>query len=185
MSQRKSGYERKARDVYETPAWVTEALVATVKLRGPIWEPAAGGGKIVNVIRKAGFEVLASDIAGSTPNAPAMGDFLSAYASPMKSLGAVVTNPPYGLAQEFVETALAITKPFKGQVAMLLRIDWDSASTRGHLFGRSLAWSCKVVLTKRIVWFEDTGGSPSYNHAWYVWDHAREATAEPVIRYAP
>jgi hypothetical protein len=27
MSQRDSGYERKERDLYETPAWVTEALL--------------------------------------------------------------------------------------------------------------------------------------------------------------
>ena len=28
MSQRESGYERKERDLYETPVWVTEALLA-------------------------------------------------------------------------------------------------------------------------------------------------------------
>jgi hypothetical protein len=27
MSQRESGYERKERDLYETPEWVTEALL--------------------------------------------------------------------------------------------------------------------------------------------------------------
>ena len=31
-----SGYAREGRDFYATPAWVTEALLAHVKLRGPV-----------------------------------------------------------------------------------------------------------------------------------------------------
>jgi hypothetical protein len=43
MSQRKSGYERKERDSYQTPAWVTLALVPHLPwLPGRVWEPACG-----------------------------------------------------------------------------------------------------------------------------------------------
>jgi hypothetical protein len=46
VSQRESGYERKERDLYETPAWVTLALIRHLpgRLRPGmnVYEPAAG-----------------------------------------------------------------------------------------------------------------------------------------------
>lgn len=42
MSQRDSGYERKERDLYETPEWVTLALVPHLRRAiNSVWEPAA------------------------------------------------------------------------------------------------------------------------------------------------
>jgi hypothetical protein len=41
MSQRPSGYERKDGDCYETPAWVTQALVPHLGPSRLAWEPAA------------------------------------------------------------------------------------------------------------------------------------------------
>ena len=47
MSQRESGYQRKPLDQYETPAWVTLALIPHLpEFTGKIWEPACGSGKI-------------------------------------------------------------------------------------------------------------------------------------------
>jgi hypothetical protein len=64
MSQRESGYERKALDQYETPSWVTLALLPRLpEINGVIWEPACGGGKMVAALRQAGFDVIGSDIA--------------------------------------------------------------------------------------------------------------------------
>jgi hypothetical protein len=63
MSQRESGYERKALDHYETPSWVTLALEPHLpEIRGVIWKPACGGGKMVAALRQAGFDVIGSDI---------------------------------------------------------------------------------------------------------------------------
>jgi hypothetical protein len=52
-------------------------------------------------------------------------------------------------------------------VAMLLRTDFDqpvAARIYCPMFAK------KVVLTKRIRWFEDSNGSPSFNHCWMIWD---------------
>ena len=47
MSQRESGYEHKERDLYETPEWVTEALLPHLPASCQIvWEPAAGSGRM-------------------------------------------------------------------------------------------------------------------------------------------
>lgn len=185
MSQRASGYARQERDLYETPTWVTAALIDNclcADAKPVIWEPAAGNGAIVNPLRDAGFKVHASDLAGRDGDTPLMGDFLSTMTLP-KGVRAIVTNPPYKLAQQFIETAIAFMQPRNGIVAMLLRIDFDSAATRAHLFRDCDGWWMKLVFTKRIVWFEG-GGSPSFNHAWYVWNFDGPPCT-PTIAYAP
>jgi hypothetical protein len=40
----------------------------------------------------------------------------------------------------------------------------------------------KVVLTKRIRWFEDSTGSPTFNHCWMIWD--RQHQGPPTLAYA-
>jgi hypothetical protein len=48
---------------------------------------------------------------------------------------------------------------------MLLRTNYDHAATRQHLFSDCNAFAKKIVLTKRIVWFDGPGAPPSFNHA--------------------
>lgn len=173
MSQRNSGYERKERDLYETPEWVTLALIPHIPKRiETVYEPAAGTGKMVAALKKAGFYVVSSDIA--------MGfDFLKCREA---AANAIITNPPYALAREFIITALDATMP-DGFVAMLLRCDFDSTPTRRHIFGNCPQFAKKLVLTKRIRWFEDSKGSPSFNHAWYIWDWKH--SGPPTLAYGP
>lgn len=182
MSQRDSGYERKERDLYETPEWVTEALVAaefSSLAPAHFWEPAQGGGKIARVLSKIG-PVTGTDIDTGC-------DFLSTRELPHLMCNAIVTNPPYELATEFCEHALSLVKPKRGFVAMLLRTDFDHAKSRTHLFRDCPAFSNKLVLMKRICWFvEDNGkpkASPSFNHAWFIWDWTHEGP--PTIGYGP
>jgi|SRR5215211_492089 len=172
MSQRESGYERLALDQYETPTWVTAALVphlpAGISL---VWEPASGSGKMVEALKSGGLKVEHSDISSGQ-------DFLQ---SRRAGFDAIITNPPYVLAQKFIEHALALMEARGGLVAMLLRSDFDHAKTRVHLFHGCRAFAKKVVLTKRIVWFDDKKAAPSFNHAWFIWDwrHA----GPPTISY--
>lgn len=179
MSQRDSGYERKERDLYETPEWVTEALRPHIP-RQPekIWEPAAGSGKMSRVLSTWGCGVVSSDIEPSPLAYQA--DFLTC--PPHDGADAIITNPPYELATEFVQRALG-NIPFGGFVAMLLRTDFDHAKTRQHLFSRHRSFAKKVVLTKRIKWFEDSKGQPSFNHAWFLWHHGHDGA--PTLAYGP
>jgi hypothetical protein len=64
---------------------------------------------------------------------------------------------------------------------MLLRTDFDHAVSRAHLFADCAMFAKKLVLTKRIRWFEDSKGSPSFNHCWTMWD--RQHRAPPTIAY--
>lgn len=167
MSQRDSGYERKERDAYETPEWVTQALLPHLPPSLTIWEPAAGSGKMLRVLSAAGHNVVGTDIIEGV-------DFLMTDRPPCS---AIITNPPYALAQKFIERAVSFTP----LVAMLLRTDYDHAKTRQHLFGHCPMFAKKLVLTKRIVWFESEKAAPSFNHAWYIWNI--QHTGSPVLVY--
>jgi hypothetical protein len=172
MSQRVSGYARKPNDSYETPAWVTQALLPHIRVKPPamVLEPAAGTGKMAKALKHAGFKVKAADLTDGD-------DFLDLALLP-GMIDAVITNPPYGMAAEFISHALDLTEP-RGLVAMLLRTDYDHAATRRYLF--IYPFAKKVVLTKRIRWFANSTGSPSFNHAWFVWDWRHKG--EPVLAY--
>lgn len=177
MSQRDSGYERHERDLYETPPWVTLALIPHLPTRlkpgMSVYEPAAGSGKMLRVLADVGFVVDADDISDG-------GDFLECIRT---NYSAIITNPPYDIAVEFIDRAIRLQKAEAGLVAMLLRTDFDHARTRSRLFGDCPSFAKKVVLTKRIKWFEDGKGSPSFNHAWFIWDHQHEGP--PTLAYGP
>ena len=190
MSQRESGYERKERDLYETPEWVTEALIPHIaNWVTSVWEPAAGNRRMANVLADwvADANLYASDIEPSKD--VFAGDFLEYRIPPVvgEYTQAIITNPPYDHAQEFCEHALRLMEPIGGFVAMLLRTDFDHAKSRTHLFRDCPAFAKKLVLMKRIVWFvEDNGkpkASPSFNHAWYIWNWWHEGPA--TLAYGP
>jgi hypothetical protein len=74
-------------------------------------------------------------------------------------------------------------RPNGGLVAMLLRCDFDHAKSRQHLFGGCAQFAKKLILTRRIRWIENSTGSPSFNHAWFIWDWQHQGP--PVLVYGP
>jgi hypothetical protein len=190
VSQRNSGYVRNDFDAYSTPTWCTRALVPHIPEQvKTIWEPASGEGAMANVLRDQGYTVIATDIrpGNGMPTHTESINFLdrSAAGAPSHLWGfhAVISNPPFYLAQEFIERALELTAPQQGFVAMLLRADFDHAKGRRHLFADCPAFAKRLVLTRRIVWFVDplTGkpkAAPSTNHSWYLWDHRHRGAPE-------
>ena len=190
MGQRNSGYSRQEADNYATPNWVTGALLPHIPDRVRVaWEPASGEGAMARVLcehlsPRRGGGVLATDIrpGNGMPTSDLSIDFLD-EAPALPPYQAIVSNPPFNLAQKFIERALELTAPGKGFVAMLLRTDYDHAKGRRHLFADNPAFAKRIVLTKRIVWFVDplTGrpkASPSENHAWLCWDHTHSGPAQ-------
>jgi hypothetical protein len=83
MSQRDSGYERKDRDLYETPAWVTKELLSHLRACETVWEPAAGSGKMVGVLESFAENVIATDIETG-----------HVFREAERPADAIITNPP-------------------------------------------------------------------------------------------
>jgi hypothetical protein len=122
-------------DLYETPEVATWALVRAEQLPHRLWEPACGPGAIVRVLRSAGHEVIGSDLVDYGDPTHFHGrDFLMERKGP-DGCEAIVTNPPFKLAGEFVAHALELVP----KVVMLLRLGFLESERRtpildtGHL----------------------------------------------------
>jgi hypothetical protein len=90
-----------------------------------IWEPAMGEGQMLRELQNYCPDAHGSDIETGT-------DFLQQ--TNWLHANAVISNPPYTLAREFIEHAIRLTGETAGLAAMLLRTDYDHAATRQHLF---------------------------------------------------
>jgi hypothetical protein len=119
-------------------------------------------------------------------------DFLATTRLPVSTIEAIIVNPPYGLggrlAVQFIQHSLAFMRQPDSRVrllAFLLSIDFDSASGRTDLFADCPEFAGKIVLLRRIRWFEGPSG-PSTNHGWYLYRRPDVLGAvPPTLRYAP
>lgn len=104
-------------DLYETPACAVHALLAVEPVPLTVWEPACGPGAIVSILRASGRAVIATDLVDwGCEDAQSGVDFLMERKSP-EGVPAIVTNPPFKLAEEFTEHALQLVP----EVYLLLR----------------------------------------------------------------
>lgn len=196
MSKRDSGYARVKRDHYPTPSWVIDALCEVVDLKGKtIWDPACGKGQMAEALKLRGAIVHASDIHRYT-RAQCKFDFLDGGYDPgPRRKDGIVTNPPYGergkLAEAFIEAGLRRIAEHGGFLALLLPADFDHAKSRARFFAQCPAFSGRIVLTKRIKWFDRPTASgkkhgPKDNHCWYIWQQTLiGASMPPRVWYAP
>ena len=159
---------REKNDFYPTPPEGTRALLAVERFEGPIWEPACGDGAISRVLQDAGYDVSSSDLIDRGYGEPRV-DFLMEWKSRAPN---IVTNPPFKLAQQFVERALALTT---GKVAILARLAWLEGKARRSMFEATplaRVWVFSERLTMlRGGWDGGKGGGSMTAFAWFVWDH--------------
>lgn len=136
-----------------------------------IWEPAAGNGVIVRALIQSGFKVTASDIADY--GARGLGiqtgiDYREAVCP--EQVRGVVTNPPYGIAMEFVKKAVSEV-PYS---AWLLRSNFLEAEGRFRFFQENppaRVWisSRRLPMMHRLG-YDGPKSSSNVCYAWFVWD---------------
>jgi hypothetical protein len=196
MGKHETGYARVERDLYPTPPWVVSALAEHVDLRGlTVHEPACGNRHMAEALLLAGCaRVYTSDIVDYGAGQDEILDFLSAQMPNLeRAPDAIITNPPFGqggrLATAFIEVGLTRIRRHGGLLALLLPCDFDSAKTRTRYFGDCPDFVAKIVLRKRIVWFQRDDGvleAPKENSAWFLWQRSLLRTHRPpIILYAP
>jgi len=115
-------------DMYPTHPDAVRTLFTVEDLARPperIWEPCAGRGDIVDVLRAAGHDVVASDLVDyGIPGQFARWDFLLEQRAP-PGVVEIVTNPPFKLAAKCVEHGLVLCP----RVIVLLRTLFLEAPT--------------------------------------------------------
>ncbi|WP_215755075.1 hypothetical protein [Acetobacter sp. P5B1] len=179
---RASGYERHADDWYVEPAWCVDALVQVERpFIGAVLDPCCGGGNIVTRLRANGVHAQGADIRDR-----ADGQFsVMGYAQSLFDArpDSVVSNPPYGLAQDFVDSCLTTTTD---RVCVLLRLAFlEGQKRREWLMRSSLArvWVCskRVSMPPGGTDVAAKGGSIAY--AWFVFE--RGYKGEPSLGWLP
>ncbi len=168
---------RVALDVYPTPAWCVHRLLEEVELPGGHWcEPCAGDGAILRAVRDVRQDVtwsaieIRSECRGALEAkgaATQIADALTcAWRLRPEPLSAVVTNPPYNLAEVFLAKALREA----ANVALLLRLDFLGSERRAHLLRATPP--DVYVLPNRPSFV--AGKTDNCEYAWLVWRLPRD-----------
>ena len=196
MTNNSYDYARRELDCYWTESyctqWLCDAGLKDLGAKYVTWEPCAGIGSMSHILKRNGHEVLSTDICDhGYADLDGTYDFL-AVEEVADNVKLIITNPPYRIegivgapdceAVDFVEHAIKLMKPVNGSVAMLLRNEFDCASTRKHLFDKP-PFAARLVLTKRPNWIaekdrrpgQDAG--PRHNYSWFVWNWRNDCDA--------
>lgn len=173
-------------DDFPTPPWATRALVEHVigpdVVRGlSCLEPASGRGYMARPLAEYFRAVEASDAYhyGFAP----VRNFLS---FPFEALSHdwVITNPPFRLAEEFVERAMFVAR--KGVAILARTVFLESVGRYESIFSRTpptkfAQFSERVPMVKGRV---DPKASTATGYAWFVWEKDAEA-GYPRLMWVP
>jgi len=105
--------DREELDFYQTPSYATKTLIERFDFKSKnIWEPMVGNGMIAKPLREAGYSVYCTDLVERKFKIDASCDYFSlpSYNGTDDDF-AIVTNPPYELANKFLKHTLESIKP--------------------------------------------------------------------------
>jgi hypothetical protein len=140
-------------DYYPTPEWCFTNLNNVIDFSKfkTAHEPCAGDHRLVKFLQNEGLSVSYSEIQEDK-------DFFAWD----DNVDLILTNPPYSIAQEFIEHAL----PRAQCTIMLLRINF-LGSVKRYDFWKNNRPDSLIVLSNRPSF---TGsGTDSTEYAWFVW----------------
>lgn len=173
-------WEREANEHYVEPSWCSARLFEEEKFEGGILDPCCGFGTIVKSAVSAGLHAVGSDLIERAPGFMYGLDFLSSdYPHEILHPGLggecqnVVCNPPFNIAREFAECALAWA-PRK--VAMI----FPTARLNAAAWLRSLPLSRVWLLSPRpsmppgyVIARGDKPGGGKMDFCWIVFSRGR------------
>lgn len=172
-------------ELYETPPEATYALIEHERLPQRLWEPAAGRGAIVRVLRAAGHSVLSTDLHNHPGAEPWDVDQTGLnFLKPMKNLpeiDAIVTNPPFSKAQEFVDRSLQ----YAPMCCMLLRLVFLE-SERRHQWFKQVGLQRVHIFSQRLPMMHRDGwtgprSTSTTAFAWFIFN--RDCKRLPTINW--
>jgi len=185
VSSTNRGSQRSPADYYATPEWCVWRLLEEVGLPGGCWiEPAAGDGAIIRAVGRNDVVWDAWEIRSSEgPVLRAcqgvanvhLGDFFEGPSAGRAGQGrydVAITNPPFRLAQEFIEASMSMAET----TVMLLRLNFLASKARWE-FMRKHAPDVYVLPTRPSF---VNGKTDSVEYAWFVW--TREPRREGRIK---
>lgn len=178
--------ERVEEDYYATPYESTKALLNNVNFIGDFLEPCVGGGHIADIIKQYyNTEIFCCDLVDRGYPNTLVTNFLTHKFS--RKFDNIITNPPYSLAQEFLEKGMEVINN-GGKIAMFLKIQFLEGAKRREMFIKYPP-KCIYVFSKRQnPWRNgspvDEKGKPwnsTMCFAWFIWE--KGYAGEPIVRW--
>lgn len=173
MSATNRGAVRREADFYATPKESIDVFLDAfdgIRATDRILEPSAGNGAILSALRSRGFKnhITAVEIREEISlyfwtHDVIFTDFLKW--TPVEKYDVIIGNPPYSLAQEFIDHSLKLLNP-GGRLIFLLRTNFLESERRFRW------WQDKIptglyTLHKRPSF---TGkGTDATSYSWFVW----------------
>jgi hypothetical protein len=165
MGERPSEYERDIHDWYVEPEWCVTALRNRVDFSGLVHDPCCGMGTIPKIMRGSGADLVDRGFGYPVRN----------FLEDVRVYDNIVTNPPYGIAQEIIKRALEYSRC---KVAALVQTKFLSSQKRHDLF--MLRETESVIMFSRrpsmppgemlMKHGEEIRGGGSIDYCWVVWN---------------
>lgn len=184
MQQRNEPHD--SLDDFPTQPWATRALCQHVLSPSAlkvmtVWEPACNRGHMVDPLGDFFSAVWASDIHDYGLDGAFQHDFLMPFEPNVMKWAVskpnwVISNPPFRLAEQFIERALAVATT---GVAMIVRTSFlEGVGRYTNLFSKTpptvVAQFCERVPMVKGRLTET--GSTATSYCWLVWEHGETGT---------
>ena len=178
--------ERIENDYYATPYESIKSLLEIEKFEGDFIEPCVGGGHIAEVLKEyyPTSEIIGVDLIDRGYKNTIISNYFDYKFNGNYN---IITNPPYNLAQEFLEHSMEQIQEGK-KVAMFLKIQFLEGVKRRELFEK---YPPKIiyVFSKRQnplrngEEFDENGKrwSSTMCFAWFIWEKGFKG--QPVVSW--
>ena len=165
--------EREKDDFYATDPIAIDKLLQAVDIPDRVWECACGAGHLSERLKIYGKDVYSSDLIDRGYGRAGV-DFLDMIGRPHYSPFAIITNPPYKYAKDFVEHAIKLLD-CGDMCCMFLKLTFLEGKARREMFKKYppenvLVFSERVLCAKNAD-FEGMkkGGGSAVAYAWFIW----------------
>ena len=173
-------------DYFATPPKAVRMLCKRERFRSRILEPCCGEGHISRTLEELGYTVDSSDIIYRGYGTPGSHDFLKSTCEDLRGAD-IITNPPYVMAQQFIQHAIENTDK-DAKIAMLLRLTFLESQKRKALFDMFpltsvFVFRSRIGCAKNGDFKVDSHGELSVPsavaYAWFLWDKTQFDVTPP------
>ena len=177
--------ERQENDYYATnptalSLFLDKLKEDNIKLSREIWEPSCGEGHLSKVLIRKGYDVFSSDLIDRGYGEVEI-DFLNN--NYIKCNGDILTNPPFKLAEQFVEVAMNKIKQ-GNKLLLFLKIQFLEGQRRKKLFQKHkpkfvYCYSARQLCAKNGEFEKYTATTQFY--CWVIWE--KGFTGDTIIKW--
>lgn len=162
---------------FETPEWAVKAILKKEVVSGIVYDPCCGTGVLLEAARLYSEHLFGSDIHDWGYKDTIIVDFLNKETPPKLDNTTIFMNPPFSLAEKFVEKSIEIGVR---KIICFQRFAWLESQKRREFWEKFPPARVYVCGDRADCWRHDIprdkrgSGTPTA-HAWFVWEKGSPA----------